>query len=656
VLKRETIAGGSFVFANSVSSMRLHFRGKVLNRLRAGSICLLFHPCFVAGFKSSGQHVFTLMEMGVDPRKEYESRLSDWSRRADALEQSHSRMGNFRLLFLFGVLALAAIFCRSAVSWGVVLIILIVGTLLTGLWHLRIEHARNAARRGIRFYQSGLERLDGTWSGKGSPGTEFLDPHHPYAADLDLFGVGSLFELVNAAHTQIGRSTLAAWLLGPAAPEVIATRQEAIKEMSPKVDFRERLGFLAAEVDTWIPTETLISWARQPRVLYSNPVRVAAFCLPWVNLVLLLMGQWPWCLSILTVQYAMVGIYKSRVKKVTRTLGLVQHDLKWLADVFDAVEAENFKSASLRRVDAQHSESNVDGASASDAIQRLATLYSWPRHGVIGFWFMVETQVAFAVDAWRARYGMMVEPWLHRLGEIEALSSLAGYTFEHPTDPFPEFVSAPAQVQAEALKHPLMAESKCVGNDVSLDPNCRLVVISGSNMSGKSTYLRTLGVNLVLALAGAPVRARKFRMTHLRLGASIRTLDSLHEGTSRFYAEISRLGDIVKLAGQGTTLVFLLDEILGGTNSHDRRIGAGCVARALVERGALGMITTHDLALAKIADEIQPPGANFHFEDQILNGKMSFDYHLRPGVVQKSNALELMRSVGLDVTTTGKKV
>jgi DNA mismatch repair ATPase MutS len=246
----------------------------------------------------------------------------------------------------------------------------------------------------------------------------------------------------------------------------------------------------------------------------------------------------------------------------------------------------------------------------------------------------------------------MVEPWLRRLGEIEALSSLAGYAFEHPADPFPEILpaSTPAQVQAEDLKHPLMVESKCVGNDVSLDPNHRLIVISGSNMSGKSTYLRTLGVNLVLAMAGAPVRARKFRLTHLCIGASIRTLDSIHEGTSRFYAEITRLGQIVKLAGQGTPLVFLLDEILGGTNSHDRRIGAGCVARTLVERGALGLITTHDLALAQIAEEIQPPGANYHFEDQILNGKMSFDYRLQPGVVQKSNALELMRLVGLDVT------
>jgi DNA mismatch repair ATPase MutS len=470
-----------------------------------------------------------------------------------------------------------------------------------------------------------------------------------------MFGVGSLFELVNAAHTRIGRATLAAWLLEPASLQEIVARQEAIKEMSPKVDLRERLGFLAAQVETWIATESLISWARQPRILNSNPVRVVAFCLPWLSLVLLIAGQWPWCLSALAIQYALARFHKRRVQKVTRTVGVVQHDLRCIADMFECLEAQNFNSERLRRVDAA---GPCRGLCASEAIQRLATLYSWiasrgnPLIAVISGWFLLETQVAFAVEAWRARFGTMVEPWLRRLGEIEALSSLAGYAFEHPADPFPEILpaSASAQIEAEGLKHPLMVEARCVGNDVSLGPNCRLIVVSGSNMSGKSTYLRTLGVNLALALAGAPVRARRFRMTHLRIGASIRTVDSIQEGISRFYAEIIRLGQIVKLAGQGTPLVFLLDEILGGTNSHDRRIGAGCVARNLVERGALGLITTHDLALAKIAEEIQPPGANYHFEDQILNGKMSFDYRLWPGVVQKSNALELMRSVGLDVT------
>ena len=594
--------------------------------------------------------------MSVDPRTEYQSRLSDWSRRADTLEKSHSRIGNLRVFLLFGLLALGAALCRSAVSWGAVLTSILVGLLLTGIWHIHIENARNAARRGIRLYQSGLERLDGTWSGKGSPGTEFLDTHHLYAADLDLFGVGSLFELINAAHTQIGRTTLAAWLLEPASPQEIVARQEAIRELSPKLDLRERLGFLSIEAQTWIPTDSLISWARQPRILNSNPVRVVAFCLPWLSLLLLIAGQWQWCLSALALQYGLAQFYKRHVRMVTRTVGVVQHDLKCIAYIFECLEAENFKSERLRRVDAC---GPCSGLRASEAIQRLATFYSWiasrgnPLIAVISGWFLLETQVAFAVEAWRAQFGTMVEPWLRHLGDVEALSSLARYAFEHPEDSFPELLpaSAPAQVQAEGMKHPLMAEARCVGNDVSLGPDCRLIVVSGSNMSGKSTYLRTLGVNLALALAGAPVRARKFRMTHLRLGASIRTVDSLQEGISRFYAEIIRLGQIVNVAGQETPLVFLLDEILGGTNSHDRRIGAACVARNLVERGALGLITTHDLALALIAQEIQPPGANYHFEDEILNGKMSFDYRLRPGVVQKSNALELMRSVGLDVTS-----
>lgn len=593
--------------------------------------------------------------MSVDPRLEYKSRLAEWSRRAEVFEHSHSRAGNLRVAFLFGLLAVAAVLCRSEGSWGMALIIWLLGLLLTGIWHIRIERDRNAARRGIRFYQAGLQRLEGNWLGKGSPGTEFLDPHHPYAADLDVFGAGSLFELVNAAHTQQGRTTLATWLLEPATSPEILARQEAIKELSPKVDLRERLGFIAAEAKAWIPTESLISWARQPRILNSNAVRVTAFCLPWLSLALLAAGQWTWCGVALAVEYVLAQTYKHRVQKVTRTVGVVQHDLKWLGDIFECLESENFKSERLRRMDDGR---QSGGIPASDAIQRLATFYSWiasrqnPLLGPIGGWFMLETQVAFAVEAWRAQFGMMVEPWLRHLGEIEALSSLAGYAFEHPDDPFPEFLpaAAPAQIQAEGLKHPLMAETKCVGNDVSLGPDCPLMVVSGSNMSGKSTYLRTIGVNLALALAGAPVRARKFRMTPVRIGASIRTMDSLHEGTSRFYAEITRLGQIVKLAGQGTPLVFLLDEILGGTNSHDRRIGAGCVARALVERGALGLMTTHDLALAQIAEEVHPPGANFHFEDQILDGKMSFDYRLRPGVVQKSNALELMRSVGLDVT------
>ena len=234
---------------------------------------------------------------------------------------------------------------------------------------------------------------------------------------------------------------------------------------------------------------------------------------------------------------------------------------------------------------------------------------------------------------------------------MEAFSSLAGYAYEHPADVFPELVadSASPIIEAQGLAHPLLAESSAVRNDTRLDACQPLHVISGSNMSGKSTWMRAIGANLVLAMAGAPVRARRFRITTLQIGASIRTVDSLQEGVSRFYAEIKRVRQIIDLTGQGKRLVFLIDEVLGGTNSHDRQVGAAYIVKSLVARGAVGLITTHDLALTQVVDEVKPPGANFHFEDQFADGKLSFNYRLQPGVVKKSNALDLMRSIGLDV-------
>jgi hypothetical protein len=590
----------------------------------------------------------------IDPKAEYQSRISEWSRCAQAHERAHLRMGNMRLLFVVALVILAAVLVQTRVGLGIVLTIVLFGLFLTGMVHDRILRARDRARRAMGFYQAGLNRLDGSWAGKSSPGTEFLDPHHLYASDLDLFGEGSLFELLNTTQTESGRATLAAWLQAPAAPEEIRARHEAVQELRAKVDLRERLGLIAAEAQAWIRTEALIIWGRKPRVLESNFVRVAAFCLPLASLALYVSGLWILSLAMLAGQLALARCWGRRVHRVVREAGVAPGDLEWLAEVLRCLENEPFQSERLRRMETAD---QCEGISASAAIQRLGKLYGWMDSGsnlvfvVICKFFLWETQFAFAIEAWRARFGPKIEVWLRHLAEFEALSSLAGYAFEHPEDTFPELLPAmaSAQIAAEGLGHPLIPESRSVRNDAVLGADRRLIVISGSNMSGKSTWLRAIGTNLVLASAGAPVRARKFSMTPVRIGASIRTTDSLLEGTSRFYAEIKRLAEIVKLAGDGNTLVFLLDEVLSGTNSHDRRIGASCVALSLIQRGAMGLITTHDLALTRIVEELQPPGLNFHFEDQLQDGKMSFDYRLRPGIVEKSNALELMRSLGLEV-------
>jgi DNA mismatch repair ATPase MutS len=256
---------------------------------------------------------------------------------------------------------------------------------------------------------------------------------------------------------------------------------------------------------------------------------------------------------------------------------------------------------------------------------------------------------AALVEGWRRGSGGRIRAWLDAAADLEALSSLAGYAYEHPEDPFPELVDAgpdrAALLEGEALSHPLLRGA--VPNDVRLGRDGpHVLLVSGSNMSGKSTYLRTVGVNVVLALAGGAVRARRLRLTPLFAGATLRIQDSLQAGRSRFYAEITRLKELSDLAGIEVPLLFLLDEILHGTNSHDRRIGAEAVIRGLAGRGAIGLVTTHDLALTELAGS-DAALANSHFEDQVKDGEIAFDYRLRPGVVAHSNALALMRAVGL---------
>jgi DNA mismatch repair ATPase MutS len=259
------------------------------------------------------------------------------------------------------------------------------------------------------------------------------------------------------------------------------------------------------------------------------------------------------------------------------------------------------------------------------------------------------TQLAFAIEAWRVEHAASVRRWLGAVGELEALLDLAAYAWERPDDPFPELEEEGPRFVAEALGHPLIPDSECVRNDVRLDAGLRLYVVSGSNMSGKSTLLRSVGINAVLGLAGAPVRARSLQLSPIAVGASLRVLDSLQDGISHFQAEILRMRLIAARAGGERPLLFLLDEIFQGTNSHDRVHGATAIVRGLVERGSIGLVSTHDLALTEIVGALGPRAANVHFEDVLVDGEMSFDYRLREGVVQRSNAVALMRAVGLEV-------
>jgi DNA mismatch repair ATPase MutS len=363
-------------------------------------------------------------------------------------------------------------------------------------------------------------------------------------------------------------------------------------------------------------------------------------------------GLWDFFLVALVVNGFFLYRFRQRVGAVVQAVDEAAHELKLLSGTLARLERESFDSPLLAALRASL---DVQGDPPSKRLARLGRLTDCldsRDHLLVRmaepfvFW---TTHLAFAVEDWRRGSGKAVRRWLTVLGATEALCSLARHAFEHPADPFPEFVEGGPWLEAEGVAHPLLAEDRVVRNNVRLGDGLRVLIVSGSNMSGKSTLLRTLGVNVALAQAGAPVRARRLRLSPLAVGASIQLSDSLQGGISRFYAEILRLRQILDLTAAQLPVLFLVDEFLQGTNSHDRRIGAEALARGLVERGAVGLITTHDLALADIVETLGARAANVHFEDRIEEGRICFDYVLRPGVVRKSNAIELMRSVGLEI-------
>lgn len=526
--------------------------------------------------------------------------------------------------------------------------------------HERAIRARRRAQRAARYYERGLDRLEDRWAGTGEPGDRFLDPAHLYAADLDLFGPGSLFERIGSARTRAGEVTLARWLSEPADPDTIRSRQEAVEDLRSRLDVREDLALLGEEVRAGVHPEDLERWGAAPA---DPPPKVAVAAAPILATItagcLIAWGigaadlALPGAAAIAQALFAFV--FRSRVLKVVAEVETPGRDLALVSAVLERFETERFTSTLLTSMQEGLAAKGIPPSRRIAALERLIQRLDYRRNQLfapLGALMLWTTQVAWAVERWRAASGPQVGRWLAAIGEFEALSSLAGYAYENPGDPFPEIVIPPEGgplFEAEALGHPLIPAARCVRNDLALNGSLRLLIVSGSNMSGKSTLLRATGANAALAMAGAPVRARRLRLSPVAVGASIRIQDSLREGTSRFYAEITRLAKILELARGPLPVMFLVDEMLHGTNSHDRRIGAEAVTRSLVERGAAGLITTHDLALAQIADALAPRSANVHFQDHMEGGRIRFDYVMRPGVVTKSNALDLMRAVGLEL-------
>ncbi len=594
---------------------------------------------------------------------EYRARAATWRAATVRLVRFHAsawwaRVATSLLLALGLVLAAHG---RLESAWALVPVGLVV---LVHLAEQVLERRLDAARRATALYENAIARLEGRWEPVPFTGAEFVAPGHLFAGDLDLVGDRSLFARMSTARTEPGARALARWLLEPADDSTLRRRREAVEELRGRLDLRERLWLAGSAGVVKIDVAAVAAWGRAAAGALATwlrwPLRLAAWGL--VGACLGAAGRWWGVAPALAAGLIVVVLHASLHRRASAVVLAVLAPLRQLAPIGSlaaVVEREAFKAPLLRELQATLAASGPSASRLARLRRSVDRLLSM-RHelaAAVGFPLLWPAREAVEIEAWRRDFGPSLGEWLEAVGTFEALSSIATYADEHPTHRHAEVVPGGPLFHAEGLGHPLLDEGACVLNDLHLGGTAPdLLLLSGSNMSGKSTLIRAVGLSASMGLAGIPVRATRLRLAPMAIGASVRVQDSLLEGESRFYAEITRLKGVVGLVGGPLPVLFLFDEILSGTNSHDRQAGASGILTDLVSRGAIGICSTHDLALARVAEKLGGRAWNAHFRDTMLAGRLSFDYKLKQGVVAQTNALELMRAVGLNVDVAPAEV
>jgi hypothetical protein len=523
----------------------------------------------------------------------------------------------------------------------------------------RYRKSRYRAWRLVQFYRRGVERSCGNWAGALSNGDDFREADHPFSNDLNLFGEGSLFEMLSTARTANGMLGLADYLRRTPPLAESRLRQEAVRELAPLVMIREQIALLGEYDFSEAKRETFEEWLDSPASRVHWPFQLAARITSGLVALLVLsglLGLIPWItvgtcmIPFLAVQAGAGLFWRDRVNSLEPILRSISLETKILRDGLSLLEDTRFDCAKLQNLSAHVRDS-------STSVRALERLLNAQRERQKEWFYapslflMLGTQLFMAIENWRARHGAALRLWLEAWAEFEALNSLACYAYENPDNSYPDIRDgqATAIFEATSLGHPLLPDAACVRNDVALNAPCRFYVVSGSNMSGKSTLLRAIGLNAVLAFAGAPVRARTMRLSPLSVCASLSVVDSLLNGKSKFLAEMDRLRLMLSKVAQGEPVLFLIDEILSGTNSRDRRLASEAVVRTLISGGAIGALSTHDLALTDIAALEELCGANVHMGSRAGGEPMEFDYILKPGPTTEANALAIARLAGVPV-------
>lgn len=599
------------------------------------------------------------MASRTDRIESYRSRIDALRKESEELQSGDGKFSAVRVVtFIAAGITLAYSLLDGGISgwWTLLPGALFVATV--AIHERKILKSKMAGRR-VLFYENGIKRIEGEWQGTGVKGENFKDKDHLFSDDLNIFGDASLFQKLCRCSTAFGRERLAGWLKIPANHDEIKLRQAAVKELSEIESVREKYAELDDEEGKHLAIDTFKSWALEETNLYNPFLSFFSLFLGLITVGSLL----GWLLTdmpalvflvALACDLLLAKVYAEKMASITDGISNKEKNLMQLSTVLEVIENSSYESEMMKGL---CEKLKTDGVKASDRIRQIAYLinsFENARSNMalqpFNIMLHVNLRNAMRIERWRKIAGKSIPDWVDVAADFEAIFSLSVFYYENPDYILPEFKENGPLINANHVGHPLLKPSNCVRNDVELGEKVKLVLISGSNMAGKSTFLRTVGVNIVLAQAGASVCAETFELSSLSIGCSIQIEDNMSKGISHFYAEILRLKKLVDLASDSQLpVIFFFDEILHGTNSSDRCNGASAVIKNLVKTGAIGFVTTHDLSLASIVEDLGDEAVNVHFEDQFEDGKMTFDYKMKDGVVTRGNALQLMRSLGLDV-------
>ncbi|WP_080059675.1 MutS-related protein [Spirosoma aerolatum] len=603
----------------------------------------------------------------MNPETLFTERQQQFTSAAQAAQRQFNQLAFWRLVWFIGSLVATWAFIQTnqQLAAFVTLVAGVIGFLILLKKHQEVRLKRDLNQKLAFINQDESTRLKRQYL-RPETGEQFGSPTHYYTGDLDVFGKHSLFRLLNRTHTYEGQNRLGSWLKAPSSPDSIRLRHQVVDELKPQIDWRQQFeGVAYIEENVGQSPADLIKWATAETTPLPGYLTVVRFLFPAMTLSLAiawLAGYLPGMtvLLALAIHGFILSQTAARAKEVSEQTFEISAALRAFRSLFQ--QAEQLKGEAIR-LRAIRQALTSDKQSASEAIGSLAKLteglnyrrnpYFFLLFGIATLW---DIQYLYRLERWRQTHGPELSRWFEALGELEALNSLAGFAYAHPGYTTPDIVDDEFMLDFTLAAHPLLPPDRSIANSLKMTGSGQTILITGSNMSGKSTFLRTIGANVVLSLAGAVVSAERFWCSPVRVFTSMRTQDSLEESTSSFYAELKRLQTLIQLTKQPSKIpvLYFLDEILKGTNSADRHRGAEALIRQLHRTTASGFVSTHDLELGQLTNT-DDFVRNYHFQSDLENGELVFDYKLREGICQSFNASQLMQAIGIEMDSLQKK-